>query len=103
MDSSRVVFTILWGGGVVFASLVIVVARTMIYMRHKDGRSFRDLGQGFGIGLVAFAAAAAIAAVVVLPEAITLRGFFVAIALGSFFGLLIIMATDSLAQLKRLK
>jgi hypothetical protein len=103
MDSSRFLFTAIWGGGVVILAVVIVVVRGALYVKHHDARSFRDFIEGLGFGLVAFFSSFAIATVVIVPEEVELRSFSVLFALGSFFGALLVMAGNAIDQLNRQK
>jgi ABC-type cobalamin transport system permease subunit len=98
---SRVLYTAIWGGGSVVLATVIVVARLIIFRRRRDRRSMRDFLQGVCLGLVAFASALAIAAVLIAPDSVDIRGFLVWVALGAFAGALIIAASDALEQLKQ--
>ena len=98
MDSSRLLFYGLWGGGVLLLFSIVAVRRLRNHRQHRDRRSFRDLLEGIGLWLVSFAASAAVASLVFYPEAASLRGALNAIALGAFVGVGIIMATEERAR-----
>lgn len=102
MDSSRVIFFGVWGIGTLVVYGIVIVYRWKIWRHHHDRRSFRDFLEGFALWLVAFGASAAVAAVVLDPDASTLRGFLNSLALGAFFGAGVIMAGDSYDQYRRI-
>lgn len=94
MDSSRLLFYGVWGGGVLLLFSIVLLRRIRGHGVHRDRRSFRDLLEAIGLWLVSFAASAAVASVVFYPDAATLRGALNAVALGAFVGVGIIMATE---------
>ena len=100
---SRLLFYGVWGVGVLVAFLVVVVCRVYIWRHRHDRRSFRDLLEGSALALVAFGASAATASFAWFPEASTIRGGLTALSLGAFFGAGLIMATDALDQMLRLR
>lgn len=103
MDSSRVVFYGVFGVGVVVVYCAVVALRWRIWWRRRDRRSFRDFLEGFALWLVAFGASAAVASVLLYPDASTIRGFLNSLALGAFFGAGVIMAGDSYDQYRKIK
>lgn len=103
MDSSRLVFFGIWGVGVIVIYGIVIVCRWQIWRHHHDKRSFRDFLEGFALWLVAFGASAAVASVILYPDASTIRGFLNSLALGAFFGAGVVMATDALEQRRGLK
>lgn len=103
MDSSRVIFFGVWGIGTLLVYGIVIVYRWRIWRHHHDRRSFRDFLEGFALWLVAFGASAAVASVLMYPDASTIRGFLNSLALGAFFGAGVVMATDSVEQYRKLK
>ena len=61
---------------------------------HHDPRSFRDLLEAIGLWLVALAASMSVFSVLFFPQDPTMRGLLTSLALGAFFGVGIIMATE---------
>ena len=103
MDGSRLLFFGVWGIGTLVVYGIVIVYRWKIWRHHHDRRSFRDFLEGFSLWLVAFGASAAVASVLMYPDASTVRGFLNSLALGAFFGAGVIMATDSVDQYRKLR
>jgi hypothetical protein len=100
-DGSRLLFFVLWGGGVLVAFSIVLYCRWKLWKSHRDKRSFRDVLEAVGLWLVAAPAASAIGVLLVAPDQTTARGFLNAIALGAFVGVGLIMATDAMASVKK--
>lgn len=103
MDSSRLIFFGIWGIGVVVVYGIVILLRWKIWRYHHDRRAFRDFLEAFALWLVAFGASAAVAAVVLYPEADTVRGFLNSLALGAFFGAGVVMLTDAHEQYRKIR
>lgn len=103
MDSSRLLFFGVWGVGVILVYGFVIFARWRIWRHHHDRRSFRDFLEAFALWLVAFGASAAVASVLIYPDASTIRGFLNSLALGAFFGAGVVMATDAAEQYAKIK
>ena len=103
MDSSRILFFGIWGVGTLIVYGIVIVYRWKLWRHHHDRRSFRDFLEGFALWLVSFGASAAVAAVLLYPDASTIRGFLNSLALGAFFAAGVVMAGDAVEQYRKIK
>ena len=101
MIDARIAFYILWGGGVLIASVVVLTKRWSRFQNHRNDRRRavrrdvrKDVMSGVALFLTALGASLAIAFVMFGEAGSGLRGFAVALALGAFFGALLVMATE---------
>ena len=91
---ARLVFYLIWGVGVFVVYSIVLARRRQVHAVHHDKRSRRDLAEAFGLWLVALAASMAVATVLFEPLRGTISGLLTSIALGAFFGVGVIMATE---------
>lgn len=93
MDDSRFLTYVLWGLGTTLVYGIVLIRKGRAFRKIRDSRSIRELASSFGLFLTAFAANIAILAVL-FGDTRSVRGFFIAIALGAFFATGVVMATD---------
>ena len=91
---SRYIAFVIWGIGTVLVYGFVLYKRRHTWALHHDIRSARDLVEAGALFLVAIASAAAIFMVLFGEAGVGLRPFFTAVALGSFTGAGLVMATE---------
>lgn len=101
MIDGRLAILFIWGGGVVFLAGLVLYQRVVKFRRHRDDRRKsvrsdvrRDLMSGAALFLTAIGASAAIVFVLFGPAGSGPRQFAIALALGGFVGVLVVMATE---------
>ena len=92
---TRLIVLMLWGGGAVATYALVLVGSWRRWRTHHDVRAGRDVMEDFGLFLTAVAAAGAVFLVLFGSVGAGIRGFFVALALGSFVGVGFVKATDN--------
>ena len=99
--SDRWIVYLLWGGGTVLIFGVVLFRRWSRFQHHRRDRRKavrrdvrKDMMSGTALFLTALGSAAGIAFVLFGEAGSGLRGFAVALALGAFFGALLVMATE---------
>lgn len=92
-DDSRVVAFAVWGLGAVGVFGVNLAREIRAYHWHHDARASRDLLVAAGLFITALGAAASVWLVLFGQPGTDIRRFVVSVALGSFFGVGVVMAT----------
>ena len=90
----RLIVLFLWGGGTVLAYGRVLLVRSRAFQMHHDRRAMRDLVSGIGLFLTALCSGLSIAFVLLEPYGSSVRGFMIAVALGAFLGVGIVMGTE---------
>ena len=90
----RLIVLLLWGGGTLAVYGRVLWMRRQAHEQHHDRRSRRDYLTAFGFFLVALGSAGSIGFVLFGDVASGPRSFSLALALGSFLGVGIFMATE---------
>lgn len=90
----RLIVLLVWGGGTVATYSRVLRRRYLAYRVHRDNRGRRDLLSAFGLFLTALTSALSIALVLFGSEGGSIRGLFVAISLGAFFAVGVILASE---------
>src|SRR6185503_3297776 len=93
MDT-RIAVLILWGGGVVFLFGVVLLRRLGAWHQYRDRAARREMLEALALFITAVAASGSIVSVLTIPEVTSVRSFLVALSLGAFVGVGIIMATE---------
>ena len=92
MDT-RIAVLILWGGGVVFLFGVVLLRRLGAWHQYRDRAARREMLEALALFITAVASGS-IVSVLTIPEVTSVRSFLVALSLGAFVGVGIIMATE---------
>jgi len=90
----RLLTLILWGGGVVFLFGFVLFRRLRAWGMYRDRAARREALEAVALFITAVAASGSIVAVLAIPEVTSIRSFLVALSLGAFVGVGIIMATE---------
>ena len=98
---TRLAAFLVWGTGTLVIYAVVFVRRFHRFVVHRRDRRRRvrrdvrqDVMSGFALLMVSFGSAAATALVLFGETGSSLRGFFVALALGAFTGAGLVMLTE---------
>lgn len=98
---TRIAVLLLWGGGTVIAYSVVLVKRWRRFSHHRFDRRRavradvrKDVVAGAALELTAVGSAFSIALVLFGQPGADFRGFFIALALGAFFGAGLVMASE---------
>jgi hypothetical protein len=94
IDTRLAVFVV-WGLGTVFVYTINVAREARHWAVHRDARARRDLLVAIGLHIVSLASAASILAVLFGEPGTSMRGLFVAISLGAYLGVGIVLATSA--------
>ena len=92
---TRLIVLMLWGGGAVTTYALVLIGSWRRWRMHHDNRAGRDVMEDFGLFLTAIASAGAVFLVLFGTAGSGIRGFFIALALGSFVGVGFVKATDN--------
>jgi hypothetical protein len=90
----RFVILLIWGLGTVLAYALVLRGRVRSWRVRRDSRSRRELVSGLGLFMTALASCTSLTVVLFGEAGTSLRGWFIALALGAFTGSGIIMATE---------
>ena len=91
---TRLLTLIIWGFGVVLVFGIVLIRRLEAYAHFRDRAAIREAAEAIGLFLTALASALSIVFVLMGPDASGIRSFLVALALGMFAGVGIVMVTE---------
>lgn len=99
--TDRLFIFLVWGVGVLVVSIIVLVRRWRRFVHHRYDRRRsvraevrRDVMAGVALFLTALGASGATTLVLFGEAGTSARTFFIALALGAFFGSLLVMATE---------
>ena len=97
----RIFSFLVWGLGVIIVSAIVLLKRWRRFVNHRYDRRKsvraevrKDVMAGVALFLTSLGAGGATTLVLFGEPGTTLRTFFIALALGAFFGSLVVMATE---------